>query len=398
MRMESATETAPRRPRLTATAESVLRMIATGAARVAAEPLASVPRRLLIVKVHGMGDSVLIRLIIEQLKKRNPDIDIGVLAGPATREMLTMSTELRVHSYDQKALSMRSAYSALREIRRAGYDAVLNVEQGSIAGTAFIACTGIPIHVGFVPIDDDPKARFLTHGVRFEESRSMWQSFVALSQIVDPGVTEVAQQLVIQPRPETERWLSEWWRVNIGGDRRENTVALHLGCGPGMDFKRWPIDNFVALAEQIRLKAGRVTIILTGTALEGPLIRKFLTAYRGRAVDASDAGNLERTAAILSIGHLLVSNDTGVMHLGAALGVPTVGVFGPASPRHWAPIGERATYVYDTNVPCSPCVNNYHNRMPSRCANVDQSRCLRDVTVESVLTAARRVVLHNFLG
>jgi len=72
----------------------------------------------LIVKVHGMGDSVLIRLIIEQLKKRNPDIDIGVLAGPATREMLTMSTELRVHSYDQKALSVRSAYSALREIRR----------------------------------------------------------------------------------------------------------------------------------------------------------------------------------------------------------------------------------------------------------------------------------------
>jgi len=373
-------------------------MIATGAARVAAEPLASVPRRLLIVKVHGMGDSVLIRLMIEQLKKRNPDIDIGVLAGPATREMLTMSTELRVHSYDQKALSMRSAYSALREIRRAGYDAVLNVEQGSIAGTAFIACTGIPIHVGFVPIGDDPKARFLTHGVRFEESRSMWQSFVALSQIVDPGVTEVAQRLVIPPRPETERWLSEWWRVNIGGDRRENTVALHLGCGPGMDFKRWPIDNFVALAEQISREARRVTIILTGTALERPLIRKFLTAYRGRAVDASDAGNLERTAAILSSSHLLVSNDTGVMHLGAALGVPTVGVFGPASPRHWAPIGERATYVYDTNVPCSPCVNNYHNRMPSRCANVDQSRCLRDVTVESVLTAARRVVRHNFLG
>jgi heptosyltransferase-2 len=204
--------------------------------------------------------------------------------------------------------------------------------------------------------------------------------------------------LVIPPRPETERWLSEWWRVNIGGDRRENTVALHLGCGPGMDFKRWPIDNFVALAEQISREARRVTIILTGTALERPLIRKFLTAYRGRAVDASDAGNLERTAAILSSSHLLVSNDTGVMHLGAALGVPTVGVFGPASPRHWAPVGERATYVYDTDVPCSPCVNNYHNRMPSRCANVDQSRCLRDVTVESVLTAVRRVVLHNFLG
>jgi ADP-heptose:LPS heptosyltransferase len=225
----------------------------------------------------------------------------------------------------------------------------------------------------------------------------MWQSFIALTRIVDPGVTEVAEQLVIPSRPETERWLGEWWQLNIG-DRSENTVALHLGCGPRMDFKRWPLENFVGLAEQLSREPRRVTIILTGTALEKPLIREFMKAYRGRAVDASDAGNLERTAAILSRCRLLVSNDTGVMHLSAALSVPTVGVFGSTSPRHWAPIGERATYVYDTNVLCSPCVNNYQNRMPSYCSNVDQSRCLRDVTVESVLTAARRVVLNNFLG
>src|SRR5271169_5844847 len=149
MRAEStsASGTIPHRPRLTAAAERLLRMIGTGTARTAAEPLASIPRRLLIVKVHGMGDSVLIRLIIEQMRKRNPDMDIGVLAGPATREMLTMATDLRIHSYNQKAPIMRSACSVLREIRRAGYDAVLNFEQGSIAGTAFIACTGIPIHV-----------------------------------------------------------------------------------------------------------------------------------------------------------------------------------------------------------------------------------------------------------
>jgi ADP-heptose:LPS heptosyltransferase len=399
MRTESmpAPETPPRRPRLTATVERVLRIIGTGAARMAAEPLPSVPRRLLIAKVHGMGDSVLIRLIVEQLRKRNPEMHIGVLAGPATREILTMGTGFRVHSYSQKELSTRSAFGALRDILLAGYDAVLNFEQGSLAGTAFIGCARIPIHAGFVTLENRAKSFFLTHGVCFEESRSMWQHFVALARIVDPGVTEAAEGIAIAPWPATEAWLDGWWRAKIG-DRAENTVAFHLGCGPGMDFKRWPIANWVALAKQISLTAGQVTIILTGTALEQPLISQFTLAYRGRVVDGSDAGSIERTAAILRRSRLLVSIDTGVMHLGAALGVPAVGIFGPTSPRHWAPIGPHATYVYDTTAACSPCVNNYRNRMPSHCANADQNRCMRDISPESVMAAARTVVPAGFLG
>lgn len=388
---------APLRPRLTALVESMLRAIGPGTSGSAAQPLASVPRRLLIVKVHGLGDSVLIRMIIEKLRERSPDMDIGILAGPSTRDILTMGTRLRVHSYSQKELSMRSAFGTLRDIRRAGYEAVLNFEQGSLAGTAFLACTGIPIRVGFVARGDNHKAILLTHRVPFQESRSMWQSFIALARIVDLNFPETPTPLAVTPLPDTEAWLDEWWSHNIG-DRNEHTVAFHLGCAPAMDFKRWPIANFVTLARHIGLAAGRVTIILTGTAFEEPLIAEFKAAYSGRAVAASDVGTIERAAAILKRTRLLVSIDTGVMHLGAALGVPTVGIFGPTSPRHWAPIGPHATYVYDTTVACSPCVNNYHNRMPSACANTDQGRCMRDVNTSSVFAAARRVVDGHFLG
>ena len=95
---------------------------------------------------------------------------------------------------------------------------------------------------------------------------------------------------------------------------------------------------------------------------------------------------------------LLVSNDTGIMHLGAAIGVPTVGLFGPNTPRHWAPIGPRATYVYDTAAPCSPCINNYINRMPSVCVNAEKSRCMKDISVASVLTAVTRVVAPDWIS
>jgi heptosyltransferase-2 len=359
--------------------------------------LATIPRRLLVVKVHGMGDSVLIRVIIERLRQRFPQMRIGVVVGPATREIMTLNSDFRVHHYSQKELSARSAFASLREIRRVGYDAVLNFEQGSIAGTALIGATGVRIHIGFVPVTGSPKSMFLTHGVRFDDMRSMWDSFIALARIIDPELPETPGTLEIKSQPETIEWVEAWWRTKVG-DGREAAVALHLGCGPGMDFKRWPLQRFVELAEIINRRTGRATIILTGTAFEKPLIDEFMRTYRGRAVDASDAGSIERTAAILKRSRLLVSNDTGVMHLGAALGVGTVGLFGPTSPRHWAPIGLRATYVYDTSAACSPCVNNYLNLMPSQCANFDRGRCMRDIGVDAVVAAAQRVSSNGWLG
>lgn len=382
----------PQRPRLTAIVESVLRRLSSRAMPIDSRSLGSVPRRLLLVKVHGMGDSVLIRLLIQQLLNRNPEISIGVLAGPATRELLTLGNGSQVYLYDQKQLSPYGALRTLLQIRRDRYDAILNFEQGSLAGTAFVGLGGIPIHIGFFDSKNSAKSLFLTHGIKFQDWRSMWQSFVALARIVDPGLAvESSESLEFGVTPDSNSWADEWWAARVGS-RGEKVVALHLGCGSGMDFKRWPVSSFVTFAEKIRSNLGSATVVLTGTALERPLIDKFISAYGGRAVDASDAGSIERTAAILRRCRMLVSVDTGVMHLGAALGVPTIGLFGPTAPHHWAPIGLRATYVYETEAACSPCVNNYLNIMPFDCVNPDKFRCMRDISAESVLAAARRVL------
>jgi len=382
------------RPKLTAALERLLVAFRPGVTGSLPANLTSVPQRLLVAKVHGMGDSVLIRMVVQQLserRERHPEMLIGVLAGPATREVMTIDTNWMVHLYSQKELDLAYAYGLMKRIRRMRYDAVLNFEQGSIAGTAFLRATGIPIHLGFIPVAKSPKVTFLTHGVPFEDTRSMWSSFVTLARIIDPELSETPRTLELKGSPETRQWLGEWWRAKIG-DEDETAVALHLGCGPGMDFKRWPLERFVRLAETIALESRKITFILTGTAIEKPLIREFIKAYGGYAVDASDAGSIDHTAAILKRSSLLISNDTGVMHLGAALGVPTLGLFGPTTPRHWGPIGRQATAMYDTSVQCSPCVNNYQNLMPTSCVNADYGRCMRDIGLESVTKAARTLL------
>jgi hypothetical protein len=83
------------------------------------------------------------------------------------------------------------------------------------------------------------------------------------------------------------------------------------------------VDRFVQLAERIRGFGAETSIILTGLAPERPLIHEFMDKYSGYAVDASESGSLEKTAALLRRCDLIVSNDTGIMHLAAAMGTPT---------------------------------------------------------------------------
>ena len=391
-----ATTTAKRsgRPWLTQTAEHLLGSWSWASREPLSTALPALPRRLLVVKVFGMGDSILVRSLIEHLAARNPQMEIGVLVGPATRELMTLGANFSVHQYTQRTLTLRTGFKSLREIRRGRYDAILNLEQGSTAGSAFLAATGVRFRVGFLPVVDSPKALFLTHAERFHQQRSMWQSFVRLAQMIDPGLSDGVRPIPVECGRSSEAWALEWLRGHVLG---RPAMAMHLGS-QDLEFRRWPVDRFVQLAERIRGFTAKASIILTGTAPERPLIRGFMDKYSGHAVDASDSGSLEKTAALLKRCDLLVSNDTGIMHLAAAMGTPTVGLFGPNWPRHWAPIGSRATYVYDTKVACSPCLNLYANRWPLECANPQKSRCMLDITVDSVLNAARRVITDDWLG
>jgi ADP-heptose:LPS heptosyltransferase len=382
------------RPRLTQACEWLVGSLSRSAREPLNTPLPAVPHRLLVVKVFGMGDSVLVRSLVEHLAARNPKMEVGVLVGPATRELMTLGAGFTVHQYIQRTLTPRTALNTLREIRQQRYDAILNFEQRSTAGSIFLSVTRIPLRVGFLPTVESVKGRFLTHAERFQEERSMWQSFVRLARMIDPGVPDDVMPMPPKCGAISEEWAQNWLGQYAPGRR---IVALHLGS-QDLEFRRWPLDRFVRLAERIRGLDGETSVILTGTAPERPLIQAFIENYSGHAVDASDTGSLENTAALLGRCKLLVSNDTGIMHLAAAVGTPTVGLFGPNSPRYWAPVGIRATYVYDTKVTCSPCLNLYANRWPLECVNAEKSRCMLDIEVESVLNAARRVVSDSWLG
>jgi ADP-heptose:LPS heptosyltransferase len=157
------------------------------------------------------------------------------------------------------------------------------------------------------------------------------------------------------------------------------------------------VANFATLARHLSLKSDEQVIIVTGQRSERSLLEEFRSGYDGSVIDATALGSISMTASILSHADLLVSNDTGVMHLGAAVGTPTIGLFGATLPQQWAPFGPRASYVYATKLSCSPCIDSYRNIVPTQCRNHDYRRCMADISDKAVLAAARSVIRGNWL-
>jgi len=178
-------------------------------------------------------------------------------------------------------------------------------------------------------------------------------------------------------------------------------AAQHLGCDPGpIEFplglegrapsrpliainasarwktKLWGDDKFAALIRQLP----RERVVLTGSAAEFDQLDKIAQGCRNVAgkTDLLELADLYRQCAVV------ITNDSGPMHLAAAVGTPVIAIFGPTDPALTGPYGQNHT-VLRAGITCSPCFKDY-------CTNTVQMECMQKVTVEQMLTEVRRFI------
>jgi ADP-heptose:LPS heptosyltransferase len=345
-----------------------------------------------------MGEAVLARSLVERLQERNPDMSFDFLVERRTVEMMTAGRAGTVSLYTPGEDGIFRALKLLKEIRGRRYDAILDFEQHSLLTAAFARATFIPIRVGFAPPVAGPREGMFTHLVALRETESMWAAFVRIGQVLDPALPSELMTTPLPISPAVHDWCDSWWKLNVGAQAASPVVALHLGVGPSAQYRRWPTERFVDLANELSKFSKDLTIILTGARGEQSLIADFKRQFSGRSIEASDMEGLEHTAALLERCDLLISGDTGIMHLSAAMGTPTVGLFGPNTPVCWSPVGPRATSVFTTEEPCSPCINSYRRHIPESCIANERNACMSDILIPDVLDAGRLVIRGDWLN
>jgi ADP-heptose:LPS heptosyltransferase len=162
---------------------------------------------------------------------------------------------------------------------------------------------------------------------------------------------------------------------------REYLAVIHPGAGSAR--KRWPLRNFVRTAEIISEKnLGEVVFLLGPAESDLAPVVKSRSNQGLRVYEISDPISLMQ---LLRQTKIFIGNDSGVTHLSAFMGVPTVAIFGPASPKRWSPVG-RATRVLRGAVDCTACFE-------TDAANCEDPKCLNGVSVHMVFKAFKELAL-----
>jgi heptosyltransferase-2 len=165
-------------------------------------------------------------------------------------------------------------------------------------------------------------------------------------------------------------------------------VGIHPGALRYVNDKRWPVENYRQLARALVQRYG-AKLLVTGTSQERTLAEQVVDDITDSSLIITGRTTLTQFAALLRHVRILVTNDTGSLHIGYAVGVPKiVAIFGPSDPCRYAPPPEVCTVVQaKAKVPCVPCEGNgFEGDRARPCFNPRGQECLSSIAVEEVLS------------
>jgi len=340
-------------------------------------------KRILVRGPNWLGDAVMCEPALRGLRKLFPDAQIALLVKPAVADLFAGHPALtRVLTYDTKGrhAGLSGKWALAGQLRRQGFDlAVLFQNAFEAAFLTFLA--GVPRRYGYATdgrslLLSDPVAApdrsTLVHQVRY-----YWDLLKPLGLTGDP----FAPELVVFP--EEEQAMAR--RFAHGGLTATDVV---VGINPGSTYggaKRWLPERFAEVTERLcrtvrESREQQVSVVIFGAKGEERLGQEIAARLSSRSLVLSGATTIRELMAAVKRCAILLTNDTGPMHIASSFQVPVVAIFGPTDWRTTSPFGSAHAIVRQP-VDCAPCL--------LRECPIDH-RCMTGVTVEQVHEAATK--------
>jgi len=351
--------------------------------------------KILIVHPFGIGDVLFSLPMVNALRQTYPDAFIGYLCNRRTEQLVAIWPQVNRHFVFEKD-EFRSAWRSskttgtrhllkiLRAIRAERFDIVIDLSLGWHMGLAS-RMAGIPKRIGF---DFRGRGRFLTHklplsGFQNKPVADYYLDLLTPLGIKRPSKIHCELTLPSSCSSQVDEFLASH-RIQAG----ERLVGIVPGGGASWGasavFKQWPPEKFAEAADA--LVAGHKTrVILFGDKQEASLCRKIAKRMTQPPIEATRISSLVLLAGILKRCHLVIGNDSGPMHLAAAVGTKTVSIFGPVDAIVYGPVSPDPDRhrVVTRPLACRPCYQQF--RFPP-CPW--DNACLKELPVSHVMEAA----------
>ena len=335
---------------------------------------------MLVRATNWLGDAVMTTPALAAVREGFPDARIVLLARPLVAELFRHHPDVDEVMVYEVPGRHEGALGRLRlggELRRRRFDGALLLQNAFDA--ALIAFLGrIPERAGY---PTDGRRILLTLPVPLTpgilERHEVEYYLCLLDGLGIPRPVPAVLKLAVT---EKEREAMAERLASLGIDRGAPIVAINPGATYG-SAKRWYPERFAAVADSLAEEWG-ARVVVVGSAAEAPLAGEIEAAARRGVANMAGKTTVREMMAFLSLSSFIVANDSGPMHIGAALGVPLVAIFGPTDWRRTSPWTDRARVVR-VDVDCSPC----------RLRTCDRAHeCMLGVTPEMVVDAARQLL------
>lgn len=355
-------------------------------------------RRILVVRVDLLGDVVLSLPAVRALKRAYPEAQIDMLVLHSTAPILLGEPEIaRVLTFDpgawrrpmglMKAKTWRDGLALLRDLRAARYNLAVSIS-GDI-GSILTRLSGARRRFGY---EREAYRHFLTDvlpGGRYSQHQHEVEYVLALARAAGGIVMRGDEQLKLHVLPDAAWSMRErlrTYRAETGA--QGPIVAIHAGARNGQ-AKRWPPAHIAALAERLMTELDAL-VVLTGAPNEEPLARAIARRMRVPALNLTGQTTIPELVALLAASDVLVSGDSGPLHIACAVGTPVVALHGPTDPAISGPTAADAIIVRH-DLWCAPC---YDASATAEC-RFGNPVCMKLISPSVVFAAVRRQLTRN---
>jgi lipopolysaccharide heptosyltransferase II len=351
------------------------------------------PRRILVIRLDLIGDLVLSMTTVRTLKRSYPEATIDLLALPASAKVVMRDPDLNeIITYDPnvwrrpKALlqikNWRNAYNLLCHLRARHYDIVVSVF-GRWAGI-LAALSGAKRRVGFgresYPglMTDNVRGRHWRPGDHKHEIDYCLELAKATGATISPADRTPRLYVDSLAHQQLEQLLAQ-----VGIVPEKSLIVCHISSNNGQS-KRWPIPYWPILIDKL-IREQNAQVILTGSSEDKSLIVSVTSQMQEQAIDLAGKTSLPQLVALLQQADLVISGDSGPMHIAAAVGTPLIAIHGPTDPALSGPVSPTAT-VLRSDIWCSPC----YNAKDTADCRFFTTQCMKNILPAQVLAVVQK--------
>ncbi len=340
-------------------------------------------KNILIIQLWGIGETILTVPAIKALKERYNKTAIDVLCTSRNRDVYFKYPFIsKLNVINLNIFSLK--WFVLKNWKK--YDIVIDMEE-------YLNISAImSFFLGKYTIGYSHGTRSLTYSKKVKYNDKQHTSKTFFDLVKPLGIKGTVKKLEKLNYTGTDKRIVDLALKYSKINKKHFIVGIAPGAAESSKSRMWPKQNFAELIEKVSKKKKNAKIILIGANYENKLNENIIKLIKNKraaknVLNLAGKFTLKQTFYLISKCNVFIGNDSGPMHIGAAMGVKTIGLFGPNLPVRFCPLNKKSKSIYK-KMPCSPCINIHKGQIPE-CMHGETSRdfrkCMKEIKVKDVL-------------